>query len=123
MSSSDPLRVNCHTSFRYRVAVQVPDAAGNLAPARVGQVRGVKLRLSANSNGVAIHANVDNLAATEEADEPSTFYVTVSKALHEAHVLPLGLGRRYYAIWSKAGEADFLYRPFIVGDRTLVTAG
>jgi hypothetical protein len=118
--SPTPQAVDCRKKFRFQVAVEIPNTKGVLAAPAAGVVTGVLLRLSATKNGAAIHADVNALATTEASGLSGTFYAEVSKTLLETHILPLGVGLRFYAIWSKAGDMDLQYTPFTVVDGTEV---
>lgn len=109
--------VNCHASYRYAVRVRIPNDRNVLAAPAAGVITGITLRLAATEIGDALDPAVDDMTATEADDAPGTFYVEVTQDLHETHVLPLGTGTSYYAIWSKASEFDFKTRRFIVSDR------
>jgi hypothetical protein len=118
--SPTPQAVDCRKKFRFQMAVKIPDTKGVLAAPAAGVVTGVLLRLSATKSGAAIHADVNALATTEASGLSGTFYAEVSKTLLETHILPLGVGLRFYAIWSKAGDMDLQYTPFTVADGTEV---
>jgi len=113
---------NCNQEQRFRAKARVPDSTGALAtPSAAGAVTGLLLRLASDPTTLAaIHANVEDLAASEEAGEVGTFYVLVSQSLMQTHVLPLGVGAMAYEVWYKTGTADYLVRPFLVSDRTVI---
>jgi hypothetical protein len=114
-------KVNCKSDFQFQVDVQVPGADGRLTDPGAGVVTGLKLRLAATPTGNALHATVDNLAATETSQQASTdrrrFVVAVDAALLTAHVLPLGRGTPFYAVWFKAGDLDNRAIQYVVEDR------
>jgi hypothetical protein len=112
--------VNCYAPFPFQVDTEVPDATTGIpGPPALGAVTGVKVRLSATPFGNAIHANVSNLAAAERAGVPGRFYYTVTAALLTAHVLPLGVGETFYAVWSKPNDFDRESVPYLVADGTV----
>lgn len=118
---SNVTNVNVNAGFVYQARARIPNDAGQLAaPAALGEITGLELRLCATPTGTALDAAVDNLPAVENAEEPGLFEVTVSQADHQAHVLPLGRGKKYYGIWSKPGVADFLVDTFVVATGTTV---
>lgn len=99
--------VNCLSDFRFQVDLTTPNGAGNLATPAAGAITGIALRLSRTKGGAAISATVDNLPATEADDTPGRFYVTVDAGDLETHVLTdVGDGGTFWAVWSKAGDAD-----------------
>lgn len=97
--------VNVYTDYAFQVAVQTRNAAGVLATPTLGAVTGITLRLSLTPTGAAIHANVGNLSATETTTAGLFGYV-MDTALMQTHLLPLGAGATFYAIWSKSGDMD-----------------
>lgn len=110
------LKMNCNAANRYQVDIRVPNTLGNLAaPSAAGQLANIKLRFSATKNGAAIHANVGNLATTETSGKVGRLYHELSQALHQTHLLPLGDGASYFAIWSLASTFDIESVEFIVG--------
>ena len=108
--------VNVRTDFAFQVRVKVPGSDGVMRDATAGEVTGLKLRLSASEHGAAINAAVDNLAAAERAGNPAIQYVQVDTALLVAHVLPLGVGASFWAVWSKAGDMDKESIRYVVAD-------
>ena len=113
--------VNCAAAFKFRVTPTVELSPGVWGNAPVGTLTGIKLRLAATSTGTAIHADVNALPATEDSDEAGAFYVLVGPAELTAHILSLGVGRPFWAIWSKAGDFDMESTPFRVAAYTRVT--
>jgi len=108
-------RVNVNAGFVYQARARIPNAAGELAtPTALGQVTGLKFRLCLTPGGTAIDPEVDDLTPTENATEPGLFEYAMSQALQQEHLLPLGRGKRYYGVWSKAGVAEFLVDTFVV---------
>lgn len=118
---SVPTAINCKTDQSFQVDLTTPDSAGNLAAPTLGAVTGITLRLSATQTGAAIHAAVGGLAASERAAKAGRFYVDVDAALLTTHVLPLGVGASFFAIWSKAGDMDMQSVEYLVADHTVVT--
>ena len=108
-------RVNVWADYAYQVNTTKRNGAGDMETPALGEVTGLKLRLSATRKGAAIHADVGNLSAVETLTAGRFAYV-VDTALQVEHLLPLGHGARYYAIWSKAGDLDFRAVRFIVSD-------
>lgn len=106
---------------RYQVDIRIPNASGDLAPAVPGALTGITCRLSATRYGPAINAAVDNLPAAETVGVASRFYVDVDTALQVTHLLPLGVGVSYFAIWKKTGDMDSQSIEFQVGDGTTVS--
>lgn len=118
---SNVTTVNANAGFVYQARARIPDGSGQLAaPATLGEITGLELRLCATPTGSALDAAVDNLPAVENAGEPGLFEVTVSQADHQAYILPLGRGKKYYGVWSKAGVADFLVDTFQIATGTTV---
>jgi len=118
--SDAPVKVNCNASKRYQVRLSIPGSRGTLVPPEAGEVTGIRLRLSTSEVGAAIDPTVNNLVATPTEDDPAVFYVEVSQALQQAHLLTLGVGAEYFAIWSKPGDLDMTSRRFLVSDRTVL---
>jgi hypothetical protein len=87
------------------------------APATTGVITGVRLRLSASPYGAAIHVDVNDLEAIETATA-GRFYYVVDKTLLTTHVLPLGAGASFYAVWSKSGDMDNESVEFVVASGT-----
>lgn len=113
-------RVNCYSDYPFQVDMTTQDlGTGEHGPPAAGAITGVKLRLSETATGAAIHANVGNLAAQERAEVPGRFWVDVDAALLTTHVLPLGVGATFYAIWSISGDMDREAVPFLVADGTV----
>jgi hypothetical protein len=113
-------RVNCKTDYCFQVDVEVPSSTTGAAGApALGAVTGITLRLAATRTGAALHATVGSLAASERSGTPGRFYYTVDAAALTTYVLPLGVGRTFYAIWSKTGDMDMMAIPFIVADGTV----
>ena len=108
-------RVNVNADYAYQVAIQTRNAAGDLVTPSLGAVTGIRLRLSETRTGAAIHADVNDLAATETTTAGLFGYV-MDKTLQQTHLLPLGHGKSYYAIWSKSGDMDMEAVRFIVSD-------
>ena len=98
--------VNCASDYQFQHDLKIPNTSGVLAPPAAGAVTNVKLRLSATPTGTAINAAVNDLTASEQVGKAGRFYVVVDKALLTTHVLPLGVGASFYAIWSKSGDFD-----------------
>lgn len=111
-------RVNCAADYRFQVDIKTPNANGVLATPAAGAITGITLRLSATSFGAAIHAAVSGLAASETAGKAGRFYYDLDKALLTTHVLPLGVGASFYAVWSKSGDMDNESVEFIVAEGT-----
>jgi hypothetical protein len=108
--------VNVNAEFPYAIDVWVRGTDGEPRRATAGEVTGITLRLSATAGGNAIHADVGNLAAVEDAGQAGRFSYTVSKTLHQTHIKPIGDGKSYYAVWSKSGAFDLESVRFIVAD-------
>jgi len=115
-----PKAINCKADRRFQVRILVPSRT-ELVPPAAGAITGVTLRLAATETGPAIHAAVGGLAATEDPGMPGLFYVEVDAALLTTHVLPLGVGASFWAIWSKSGDFDMETTRFIVADHHDVT--
>lgn len=114
--------VNCYADFTFGVDVNMKDAATLIErPATAGEVTNIKLRLAATKHGTAIHSDVNALAASECSGMPARFAVPMDAAVLTAHVLPLGVGRPFYAIWSKTGDLDFAWEEFRVASDVRVT--
>lgn len=113
-------RVNAHAKYRYQVDLTTPDANGVLATPAAGTVTGILLRLASTENGPAIHASLNALPAAETTGTAGRFFVEVSQALHETHILPLGVGVTFWAVWSRAGEFDAQNVAFVVDDGVTV---
>jgi len=113
--------INCKMAHSFQVALTTPNSARKHAPPALGAISGITLRLASTKTGAAIHANVDALAATEAADAPGLFYVVVSTTLLTTHILPLGVGAEFYAIWSKSGVMDMEWTRFLVASDDEVT--
>lgn len=111
--------VNCAADYRFQVDIKVPNTSGVLAAPAAGAVTGIKVRLSATPFGSAINGAVDNLAASEAAGKAGRFYYEMDKTLLTTHVLPLGVGASFYAIWFKSGDMDNESVEFIVADGTV----
>lgn len=109
-----PKAVNCKADYRFQVDLAVPDSTGALAAPAAGAITGVTLRLASTETGAAIHAAVGGLAASEYAGKAGRFYVDVDAALLTTHVLPLGDGASFWAIWSKSGDFDMETTRFLV---------
>ena len=113
-------RINCKTDQCFQVDLATPLASTGVGAApTLGAVTGITLRLSATRTGTAIHANVGTLAASERSAKPGRFYYVVDAALLTTHVLPIGVGRTVYAIWSKTGDMDMEAVPFAIADGTV----
>jgi len=114
-------RVDVRVDYDFWCDLTTPAAGTGVVgpPAALGQVTGVVVRLSATKTGAAIHGDVGNLAATERNDMPGRFYYTVDTALLVTHLLPLGVGATFYAIWSKANAMDRQAVPYLVADGTV----
>lgn len=108
-------RVNVNADYAYQIDLTVRNGAGVLVTPALGEVTGIKLRLSLTRTGLAIHASVGNLTATETTTAGRFGYV-MDTAVMQTHLLPLGHGARYYAIWSKAGDMDMEAVEFRVSD-------
>jgi len=113
-------RVNCHKDFDFQVDVTIPNTAGVLATPAAGVITALKMRLAATRNGTAIHADVDALSASERAGQAARFYVSVDKAKLETHILTLGVGAPFFAVWSKTGDMDMENVRYLVDDGTNV---
>lgn len=114
-------RVNCRADYVFQADLEVPAlTTGTLGPPTLGAVTDIKCRLSASRNGAALHAAVDAIAASERSGKPGRFYAAVDAALLTSHVLPLGEGASFYAIWSKAGDFDLEAVRFLVADGAAV---
>lgn len=100
--------VNCNADYTFQHDLEVPvTTTGTMGPPTLGAVTGVKLRLSATKNGVALNAAVNNLAASERSAKAGRFYVAVDAALLATHVLAMvGEGGAFYAIWFKSGDFE-----------------
>lgn len=113
-------RVNCRKDFRPQVYVRMPGTDGQLGDPGAGIVTTLKARISATEGGAAIHAAVNDLAVGETAVQPATgkrlFYLVIDQALMETHVLPLGVGKSFWVVYSVAGDADKMSREYQVGD-------
>jgi hypothetical protein len=118
-------QMNCNAGHRYFVRIKVPDGVDMVEPTEAGTVTGVKYRFSDEKprlapdglsmvGGEAIDPDLDDLAMTEDADDPALFTVDVSQALHQTYLRPLGRGAEYYGIASKDGVGDFEVDTFIV---------
>jgi hypothetical protein len=120
MSSATPTPLNVYADYTFQVRVQLLGTNGKLRDATTGEVPGLVLRLAATATGAALNAAVGNLAAQERTGDAAIRYVTVDTGLLQTHVLPLGVGALVYAIWSVPGDADRLYVPYVIADRTRV---
>ena len=96
----------------------MPEPVAVTQPA-AGVITTIKLRLSATATGTAINAAVGDLATTEASGKAGRFYVTVDTTLLQTHLLPLGVGQAFYAIWSKAGDMDMESVKVLVGAGTV----
>jgi len=115
-------RVNCQADYVFQVDLEVPAlATGIIGAPTLGAVTDIKCRLSATATGAAIHAAVNTLAASERSSDPGRFYAAVDATLLTSHVLTLGVGKSFWAIWSKAGDFDLEAVRFLVGDGAAVT--
>ena len=114
-------RVNVRTDYTFQVDIATPAADTGIMgpPAAVGDITGITLRLSQTKTGLAIHAHVGTLTAMERPAVPGRFYVTVDTALLVTHVLPLGVGDTFYAIWSKTGDMDREAVGYLIADGTV----
>jgi hypothetical protein len=114
------IKVNCKSDFCFQVGLKTPAATTGTAGAPVlGAVTGITLRLSATRTGAAINAAVGALGAAERTATPGRFYYVVDAALLTTHVLPIGVGKTFYAIWSKAGDMDMEAVSFAIADGTV----
>lgn len=113
-------KVNCKADFQFQVDARVPGADGKPTDPGAGAIANLKLRLSATRNGAAINGAVDSLACTETALQPRTdarrFKCLVDAALLTTHVLPLGVGASFWAIYSRAEDLDNFAVRYIVAD-------
>jgi len=101
------LGINCNAKQTYSADLTVPVAAtGVLAAPALGAVTSIKLRFSLTKNGAAIHVDVGTLAVSERSGKPGRFYYELSQLLHQTHLLTLGEGTPYFAIYSRANEFD-----------------
>lgn len=115
MSTASPPKINCNAAATFQMDLEVPAlTTGVLGTPALGVVTGVTLRLSATEYGVAIDPAVGNLAASERSAKAGRFAFEVNQTLMQSHVLPLGKGKRFYAIWSKPGEFDDESIPYVV---------
>ena len=117
--------VNCRAAQTYWARLSVPNDRGGTRPAALGELTAITVRFATRTveeddsvTYTTLDALLDGLPATEGA-EGGYFQVGVSKALHEAHMLPLGENAKYYAIWSQAGEFDLEVLEFTVKIGTL----
>jgi hypothetical protein len=102
-----PERVNCNADKVFSADLEVPVATtGNLGAPAFGAVTGVTMRISATKYGVAIHGDVNALAASERSAKAGRFYVEVDIVKMQTHVRPLGEGTPFHVIWSKSGGFD-----------------
>lgn len=113
-------RVNYNASFSYGVAIKVLDSNRQLSTPALGQVTGVKLRLSLTPTGAAIDMNLNNLPASEVGTVPGEFAYDVSQALQQQYLKPLGPDVDFYAIWSNAAGFDCDYVHYRTADSTEV---
>lgn len=111
--------VNCRADYVFQHDLQVPVLTTGIQGApTLGAVTSIVVRLSATKDGAAIHAAVGTLAASERSLKPGRFYVPVDATLLTTHVLPLGAGASFFAIWSKTGDFDLESFEFQVADGT-----
>lgn len=112
--------INCNAGHRYLAQVQIPgtgaDSDKMVTPA-LGTITDVKVRFCATEKGPALNAALDNLPAAE-TDLAALFAVSISQGLHQAYMLPLRVGKKFFGVWSKPGQADFLVQTFMVSDRS-----
>jgi hypothetical protein len=119
-----PIGHNCNASRTYQVDARTQSATtGGLVTPALGAITGITMRLAATRDGDAINPAVDDLPALERPEKAGRFYVAVSQQLHQDHLLPLGVGAPYFAIWYKAGEFDFYVEEYFVLAETVVTEG
>lgn len=117
-------KVPCRSDYIFQQDLEVPVAAtGELGAPALGAVTGIRLRLSQYRDrhdpleaGYSLNTAVTDLIASERSGHPGRFYVLVDAALLAEHVLPLGVGKRFYAIWSKAGDMDLEAVGFTVAE-------
>ena len=113
-------KVNCNADQTFQADLRVPAmATGVLGPPGLGVVTGIKLRISASKFGPAIHADVNDLAASERSGKPGRFYCNIDQAVMRARVLPLGENTPFYAVWYKAGDFDMESFKYLVAPGTL----
>jgi len=113
-------KINCKSDYCFQADLTTPaSTTGTVGAPTLGAITGVTLRLSATKTGAAIHANVGTLSAAERSATPGRFHYTVDAALLTTHVLPIGVGRTVYAIWSKTGDMDMEAVPFAIADGTV----
>ena len=112
--------VNCNADYRFQVDVTTPNGSGDLATPAAGVVTGLVVRLSDSNDGAAINSAVDNLPAQETADRAGRFFYDCDTLFLQTYVLPLGTGKPFWAIWSKAGDLDLYVHRYRITDHTRI---
>jgi hypothetical protein len=114
------INVNCYADFRFQVDIQTPNASGKLARPSAGAISGITLRLSDSETGAALNPAVDNLPAAETTGLAGRFYYSCDTALLQSYILPLGVGKTFWAIWSKSGDMNQYSEAYRIMDRTRI---
>lgn len=114
---ADSLKLNYYADFVAQADVTTPATTTGVWSAATGLTT-VAVRIAATPTGSAI-GTLSGTAA-ERSGKAGRYYYTFDKA-DLTTALASYLYKTVYVIWSKTGDADMLFTPYVVTDRTEVS--
>ena len=110
-------KLNYYADFLAQADITTPATTTGVYAAAAGLTT-VVARIAATATGAAINAAL-SITATERSAKAGRYYAVFDKADLTTYLASYR-DQEVYVIWSKTGDADMLYTPYIVTDRTEV---